>query len=183
MQLRIGIENNNDGRSIAWALEHPGCFAYGRDGDEARANMPQAVQQYADWVRQHGMSWMQASSLDVAVEQTFDAYMLPPGEALTYGYKQPYLVESFFHYDEQPLTGADVERALKLLTWTRQDLLDCIQGLSPDKLNQSYEGERWSINGILKHIGGSEWWYQERIGHPFPAHEQELSEDPMERLE
>ncbi len=27
----IGIGNNNEGfRSIAWALEHPGCFAYGK---------------------------------------------------------------------------------------------------------------------------------------------------------
>ncbi len=30
MKFRIGIGNNNEGfRSIAWALEHPGCYAYG----------------------------------------------------------------------------------------------------------------------------------------------------------
>ena len=29
MIFQVGIENNNEGRSIAWALEHPGCYAYG----------------------------------------------------------------------------------------------------------------------------------------------------------
>ena len=29
MIFRIGIENNNDDRTIAWALDYPGCFAYG----------------------------------------------------------------------------------------------------------------------------------------------------------
>jgi hypothetical protein len=29
MIFRIGIENNNDNRTIAWALDHPGCFAWG----------------------------------------------------------------------------------------------------------------------------------------------------------
>ncbi len=43
MLLRVGIENNNDGRTIAWALEHPGCFAYGQDAAEAQATMTAAA--------------------------------------------------------------------------------------------------------------------------------------------
>ena len=35
MIFQAGIENNNEGRSIAWALEHPGCFAYGVNADGA----------------------------------------------------------------------------------------------------------------------------------------------------
>jgi hypothetical protein len=183
MHIRVGIENNNDDRSIAWALEHPGCYAYGRDAEEARVNMAQAVQDYAAWVRQHGMSWMDAPSLEVEVEETFDAYFVPRDTAPAQGTKDSYMVESFFHQDVQPLTGTDVERALKLLAWSRQDLLDAIRGLSRAKLEQTYPGERWSINGILKHIAGSEWWYQDRIGAPFPQREEDLPADPMEGLE
>jgi hypothetical protein len=40
MIFRVGIENKNDGCSIAWALEHPGCFAYGQDGEQAQKNFP-----------------------------------------------------------------------------------------------------------------------------------------------
>jgi hypothetical protein len=37
MLFRISIENNNDDRSIAWALDHPGCFAYGQNSQERRS--------------------------------------------------------------------------------------------------------------------------------------------------
>ncbi len=182
MRIRVGIENNNDDRSIAWALEHPGCFAYGRDAGEARANMTQAALDYAAWVRQHGMSWMDAPSLEVQVEETFDAYRIPRA-APVQGQKATYLVESFFQHDAEPLSGTDVERALKMLAWSRQDLLAVLRGLSPDKLDQNYAGERWSINGILRHIAGAEWWYQERLGAPFPEREEDLPAEPLESLE
>ena len=41
--IRIGLENDHDGCSIAWVLDHPGCFAYGQDGSEALLNVPQEV--------------------------------------------------------------------------------------------------------------------------------------------
>ncbi len=172
MRIRVGIENNNDDRSIAWALEHLGCFAYGRNADEARTNIAQAARDYAAWVQQHGVSWMDAPSLEADVEETFDAYRIPRDAALAKGQKPTYLVESFFRYDAEPLSGMDIERALKMLAWSREDLLVVLRGLSPDKLDQRYEDERWSINGILKHIAGAEWWYQERLGSPFPQREE-----------
>lgn len=181
MQLRVGIENNNENRSIAWALEHPGCFAYGRDGAEAQAHMQEAARDYAAWVQSHGMSWMGEEPLEIVVQQSFDAFFIPRNPLSPGG--EQYLVESFFHYDAEPLTGTDVERAVKLLDWSRQDLLDLLRGLSTEKLNQTFPGERWSINGILKHVGGAEWWYQERIGSAFPPKEADLPDEPMERLE
>ncbi|HTP01563.1 MAG TPA: DinB family protein [Anaerolineales bacterium] len=183
MLIRVGIENNNDGRSIAWSLEHPGCFAYGRDADEAESSMQQAASDYAAWVQRHGMSWMQSHELEISVEETFDAYFIPRPGALAPDQTKEMMVESFFRYDEEPLTSTDIERAHKLLDWSRQDLLDVIRGLDPEKRNATYSGERWSINGILKHIGGAEWWYQERIGSPFPEREQDLPSEPLERLE
>ncbi len=182
MILRVGIENNNDNRSIAWALEHPGCFAYGASAAEAEAAMQPAARDYAAWVRQHGMSWMDADSIDVRAEESFDAYILhsdpedAPGGA-------DYQVESFFRFDGQPLDGTDVERALKLLNWSRQDLLNSIEGFDAAKLEQRYPAERWSINGILNHVAHAEWWYQERIGFPFPKREEDLPAKPLEALE
>ncbi len=178
MLLRVGIENNNDNRSIAWALEHPGCFAYGRDAAEAQAHMQEAAQEYAAWVKSHGMMWMDGEPLEIDVEETFDAHRIqlePDGEDS--------LAESFFRYDAEPLTGTDVERALKLLDWSRRDLLDSLRGLSAKKLNQTYAGERWSINGILLHLAHAEWWYQERISPPFPEREEDLADDPLGCLE
>jgi hypothetical protein len=50
MLFRIGIENGVEGRSLAWALEHPGCFAYGRSGEEALDNLESAIQEHLDWI-------------------------------------------------------------------------------------------------------------------------------------
>jgi uncharacterized damage-inducible protein DinB len=60
-------------------------------------------------------------------------------------------------------------------------LLDTINGLSDEKLDQNYPNERWSIHGILGHIGGAEWWYLNRLGLAFPR--SEVPQEPMERLE
>ncbi len=182
MILRVGIENNNDDRTIAWALEHPGCFAYGQDSAEAQHNMELAACDYAEWLRERGMSWLPDGPLEAKVEETFDAYVLHLDPEL-FPKAKPVQIESFFRHDTEPLTSTDVERALKLLDWSRRDLLDTIKGLSQEKLDRTYDGERWSINGILKHIAGAEWWYQERIGFPFPEREGDLPADALGCLE
>jgi hypothetical protein len=92
-----------------------------------------------------------------------------------------YSVESFFPYDWKPLEAIDIEHGLKLLAWSRLDLLKTVKGLSPEKLEATYMGERWSINGILGHAGGAEWWYLDRLGLAFPR--KDVPEEPMKRLE
>ncbi len=63
MKFRVGIENNNEGRSIAWAVEHPGCFAHGDDADGALANLPRdAIQRYAKWIGQRETPWMETDT-------------------------------------------------------------------------------------------------------------------------
>jgi hypothetical protein len=189
MLFRIGLENKNDGRTIAWALEHLGCFAYGRDSQEAQVNFPPAAQAYVAWVRSHGGEWLADSEPGAADsgefqlinEETFDVHFVDKAfERVEPG--RGSMVESFFGYDWKPLTATDIQRALKLLAWSRLDLLGVVNGLSADQLSRAHAGERWDINGILKHIGAAEWWYQERIGHPFPANENDLSPNPLERL-
>jgi predicted RNase H-like HicB family nuclease/uncharacterized damage-inducible protein DinB len=183
MQIRVGIENNNDGRSIAWAVEHPGCYAYGEDNEHALANLPDTVQAYAEWIGQHETPWLNPEQIDLVIDDEWDVYFVndalervPPGDNSS-------SIEAWFQYDWKPLNATDIERALKLLAWSRADLMDVVKGVSPEKLAQTYPGERWNIEGILKHIGGAEWWYLERIGFPNPAKESDVPADPFERLE
>lgn len=182
MLIPVGIENNNDDRSIAWALEHAGCFAYGRDAAEAGANMPGAVEEYAGWARRHGMKWMGDGPLEIFVEETFDDYRLKP-DILRFANDPGTLVEAFFQYDAVPLTGTDVERGLKLLDQGRNDLLDSIQGLSPEQRDVKLPEERWRINGILLHVAHAEWWYQACVSPPTPPEESNLPTEPLECLE
>jgi len=180
MIFRVGIENNNEGRSIAWALEHPGCFAYGKDAYAASANMETAIQVYATRILKHEpRTWLNFEEVEICVEETWDVYLI--NDEFDKVEKDGYSVESFFRYDWKPLTTVEIQRAMKLLAWSRSDLLITVEGLSDEKLNQTYLGERWSINGILGHIGGAEWWYLDRLGLAFPR--QEVPEEPFARLE
>ncbi len=182
MLFHVGIENNNEGsRSIAWALEHPGCYAYGKDGEAALAAFPAAVRAYSNWINKHEPSWLHIQNIETSVDGVWNNYdindkfeRVAPGESGN-------AVESWFQYDWKPLTGEDIERALKLLTWSRADLLKTIEGVSADRLDQAYPGERWNINGIIRHAGGAEWWYMDRLGRAFP--QAELPKTPVERIE
>ncbi len=181
MIFRVGIENNNEGiRSIAWALEHPGCFAYGKGANEALASLPDAIRAYAIWIHQHELSWIDAASIETVVEEVFTDYNI--NESMDRDeHSDFYEVDSWFQHDWKPLTAQDLERAFKLLAWNRTDLLETIIGLSAEKFEMKYEGERWPINGILSHVGGAEWWYMERLGLAFPRND--VPKEPLARLE
>ena len=182
MLFHVGIENNNEGaRSIAWALEHPGCYVYGQDADSALGAFPAALRTYSNWISQHEPSWLRVQNVEVNVDGVWNNYSINEKFERVETGENLYAVESWFQHDWKPLTSEEIERALKLLTWSRADLLKTIEGLSTEKLDQVYPGERWSIHGILRHLGGAEWWYMERLGRAFP--QAKLPKTPMERLE
>ena len=180
MIFRVGIENNNEGRSIAWALEHPGLFAYGANASAACVNLEGAIQVYATWILKHDHNtWLNFDEVEIIPEETWEVYFIDDYLDKTSDV-EGYSVESFFRYDWKPLKKEEVEQALKLLTWSRADLLNVVAGQTAEKLNATYPLERWSINGILKHIGGAEWWYLDRLGRAFPK--SEVSDEPLARL-
>ena len=181
MLFHVGIENNSEGsRSIAWALEHPGCYAYGKDADSALAAFPAALRAYSFWINQHESSWLHVQNIETSVDGIWNNHTVDgKPERVEASETDRKTVE--FQYDWKPLTGEEIEQGLKLLAWSRADLLKTIEGLSAEKLDQTYPGERWSINGILHHIGGGEWWCMDRLGRGFP--QSELPKAPMECLE
>ena len=183
MIFQVGIENNNEGRSIAWALEHPGCFAYGMKGQAAVTNLESALDRYAGWILHHEPNtWLNFSEneIEIEVNGVWDVYYINDDfNKVTEA--DGFSVESFFPYDWKPLTTTDIKRALDMLAWSRDDLLRSLLGLSEAKLNQTYPGERWSINGILNHLGSAEWWYLDRLGLAFPR--AQVPEEPLAWLD
>ena len=181
MRFRVGIENNNEGiRSIAWILEHPGCFAYGGDEQESLANAFVAIREYARWLDEHEKTWIPVDvDIEPRVEQVWTDYTI--NEEFDRVEKDGYDVEPFFEHDWKPLTGTDIERGLKLLAWSHADLLAVLEKLTPEQWAFKKEGERWDIAGIVNHIGGAEWWYLDRLGLAFPR--AEVPKEPLERIQ
>jgi len=183
MIFQVGVENNLEGRTIAWALEHPGCFAYGTNADGAVLNLENALSKYAGWILRHDTrTWLSFSDseIELVVNGTWDVYYINDDFDIATEV-DGYNVNSFYPYDWKPLTKEEIARGLAMITWSRDDLLKTIQGLTKEKLEATYPGEKWSINGVLGHIGSAERWYLDRLGLAFPL--SQMPEAPLERLE
>jgi hypothetical protein len=177
--FKVGLENNTEGRSQAWVLGHPGCFTYGVDGSQALQAVPQAICEYRERIASRtSVNWLAGTDIETILDETWECYTINDDYELA---REGYEVNAWFRHDWLPLNAEDIERGLLLLSWGRDDLLDSVNTLSPETLARTYPGERWSIAGILNHIGGAEWWYLERLGLAFSR--ADVPDDPFQRLE
>ena len=66
MIVRVGLENGIEGRSLAWALGFPGCFAYGKDARTCLVNVPSTLLKYERWIAQHTPTpWVTLGNFDI----------------------------------------------------------------------------------------------------------------------
>ncbi len=105
MQIRVGLENNIEGRSLAWVLDHPGCFAYGKDGTEAILRVPQALITYREWIGEKTKeSWLGSlEDFDIALVEVFECYNDLLGE-------REIEINAFFQDDARPLSAKEIEQ-------------------------------------------------------------------------
>lgn len=179
MSIRVGLENHVEGRSLAWVLGHPGCYRYGGNAAEALASVPDAVATYASWVDGHlgRPGWVPRETGQVVLHGTWDGYRIDESfERVEDGYH----INAWFLHDWKPLTERDVDRGLQLLTWSRADLLGVWAALDRAERTRAHPEERWTVEEILGHVGGAEWWYLDRLGLAFPR--ADLPDDPEARL-
>lgn len=181
MQLLTGLELDIEGRNLAWALGFPGCFSYGEDDQEALLRLPQSFVAYQKWVnfKAGENSWMKdITDFDVRLVETFKVYTINENYEVV---DQGYDVNAWFQNDWVALTEEEVHRGLLLMEWSRQDLLQLLEDIPTNLLVKNFEGERWNILGIVKHIGNAEWWYMDRLGLT-DLNRQELPQDAYTRI-
>jgi hypothetical protein len=180
MLFKIGLENGIEGRSLVWVLDHPGCFAYGAAPENATASVPDAIREYAAWIEGHSQErWLEPGEIETQVVETWQVYSIDEDYQRVDSSSNS--INAWFTHDWRPLIEADIETGLQLLAWSRADLLETARGLSQEILDQEYTGERWNIARILKHIGGAEWWYLDRLGLAPP--QEQVPNKSFDRLE
>ena len=161
MIIRVGLENGIEGRSLAWALDYPGCFAYGDDGSAALLKIPQALLWHADWMQQHTPTpWASFGDFDIRMVETWQVYAINDGYEVA---QEGYEVNAWFRDDWRPLNPIEIDHGRQLLAWSRADLLASVSSLSSETLDARYPEERWSLRGILGHVANAEWWYLDRL--------------------
>jgi len=114
MDYRLGIEQSEPGKWIAWVFGLPGCFSRGATRTEAVAAAPQAIADYFNW--RDGYNRVGEDDIEqirAEVTEVFENYETLDG----------YWVNSFFDHDRRLVSAADADDARWLLDCTRSDLV------------------------------------------------------------
>lgn len=179
MQVLIGVENNNEARSVAWSLEHFGCYAIGPDGQSAIVAMAKAIPEYIAWLEQHtDTPWFRPAEIDIRLVDVYDDYFID--NQYNQVREGGRLIKAFFKTDWKPLTQMDVEHILQIISWNRQELVEVISGVDDATMDKVLIEGEWPIRKIIGHLGRSEWWLVDRLNRTHT--EDQLPEDPFERL-
>lgn len=180
MRIEIGLENGYENKSIAWALDYPGCFSYGEDGAAAIMAFPRAFIGYKERVKARAeKNWIDFDDIDVHLAETFECYKVDGNIFPAAAGKN---VTAFWQVDWKPLSDVEIERGLLIMKWSRQDLLDLTRHLPAERLDREVPGEKWSIRGILNHLSTSELWLLDRLNLGY-AQSSTLPEDAFRRLD
>ena len=156
--IQIGLERNVEGRTLAWALDYPGVFTYGADDAEAILRMPREMLRFESWLNlRTDYPWVRLEGLDVHIDEIFEVFPVDDEGEI-------YEVNAFFRSDLLPLSAEEIQRALQIYNWQREELLAGVETLPKDLLIRQFEGQRWTIEGILEHIARVERWYFSRLG-------------------
>ncbi len=149
--FQVYLEGNKSG-CMAHVLSLPGCTAYARNEKIALKNLNSAVQKHLQWLNRH--------QLRQRINREFKLRVVERLEGTS-----PWISSSaaaLFLPDLIPPASSEIRDYLKLLRWSRSDLLKLVSPL-PDKILDFELPKRWTIRRNLNHIANAEWWYLSRI--------------------
>lgn len=174
MRYRLAVEDMEPDRWIAWVIDLPGCFSPGLTESEAIAEARACVEAYFSWLKSRDDGLPTAGErFDTRVVETFHSFPSPE--------RPDYIVNALFEDDRRPLSYWDVWAALRLLKWTREDLLAAIRGTTEERLNAPLPREiGGSVAGVLRHVAGAENWYLWQMEMAVPR--EKLPEDTLAML-
>ena len=182
MQIQVGLQENFEGRSLAWVLGYPGCFAYGPDGTAALMAVPPALLAYQEWIHQHSrQSWLQdLGDFDVRLVEVWNTYRINDQyETAPEGRR----VNAWFQHDWKPLLPEETQQGALLMQWAHADLLAVTQNLTAEQLDRPRSDQRWTINGILEHVATSLTWLLERLDLPADTPLSPMPANPTEHVQ
>ncbi len=147
---RAAVEDIEPDHYVCWILDLTGCFSSARNREDAVARASARITDYFAWIIGRDPSLPKVSGpFKVRVVEAFEAHPCSDDP--------DYLVNAFFEDDRHPLSYWNVAAGLRLLDWTRQDLLAVIRPLSTEQIHQSIRGEdRNTIAGVLEHLVAAE---------------------------
>jgi len=159
---RVSLVIGEDGSTMAHVHELMGCFALSRSKSRALEKLVAVIPQYHQWLAEHGESTTIPKHVELTVVEEVDAR----GSAGSAGGPDP-----LRDCDRVPATNQDIERCLKLLKYTRDDLNQVITKLPKAAFSFKPTGEPRSVRNTLRHMADVDVWYLSRINADPPLDE------------
>ncbi|HEU5200733.1 MAG TPA: type II toxin-antitoxin system HicB family antitoxin [Ktedonobacterales bacterium] len=156
----VYLEEAPNGATLALILDLPGCFASGASRQEALEHLQQALTDYHAWLRLH----------DDYTPEVHGPFVFETKEIFQITYDGEDEINSFFTPDAEPATDEDIEWALALMGWQREDVLERVSSLSDETLDwkPEHDPDALSIRELLDHIAQAEIWYMGRLDEKPP---------------
>lgn len=148
---KVCLEGDKSGY-MAHILSLPGCTAFGHNEKFVLRNLKEASNAHLEWLKK------QRYKVAAAKEVVFEIAERVTGTS-------PWLSGSaaaLFLPDLIPPTKSEIKEYLKLLRFSRKDLLSFINQMPPNLLDYPLQKKR-TIRQVLNHIANAEWWYLSRI--------------------
>lgn len=156
MAHKIGIclEIGSEGTG-AFVPSCPGCWVFGRTPERAVAKAKAVVAEWFEWLKEHSEQHL----IDVKGSELEVIEVLK----VTYNPVEAGKPEPLFWSEVPPVTRKDVAMTLRLMNYSRQDLLRLVSGLTDNCLDWRPKNEPRTLRNCLRHIAYVEPWYITRL--------------------
>jgi hypothetical protein len=129
------------------------------------------VIEWFDWTKSHGESAPDVSDNPKVKVAEILRVNYNPSEA---GKPEP-----LFWSEVAPVTKEDIERTIRLIKYSREDLISTTKNITGEMLDWQPPAKLRPIGNCLKHIAHAELWYLTRLDVPWP---EKIPESPTELL-
>lgn len=162
MLIRVGLEYGIGGRTLAWGLDFPGCFAFGEDDAELMLRFAKALLTFEEWVRLHtDEPWFQLLNPDFRIVEAYHNKQNSAGG-------EDEESRAAFEDDLRPLEREEIINALQVFRWQREELLAGLEFLPARLFEQTIPGRGWKTMDVVKQIARTECLYLKKLGLQVP---------------
>ena len=155
----------------AFAPDWPGCWVFGRTKERAIEKVRIAIIEQVEWLTKHGESVPDIRNkveIEIAEMLRVDYNPVEAGKP-----------EPLFWSEVLPVEKDDIERTVRLMKYSREDLLSLVSTITEECLDWNPPSKPRTIRNCLKHIAYVEPWYITRLNIALP---EDYPEDVFELL-
>ncbi len=149
-RYHLNLEVGDDGSCMAHVVELPGCIAIGPTREQTLDRARSTVASYIDFLKLHGEQ-IDEGAVEIEVAQEARVASNFPGTPGEQGAR--------FASDREPPSDEEIERVLRWLEWSREELLGLFEGLSREVIEWRPPDSNWTIRQILQHVADAEAAY------------------------